>query len=103
MVEAPHGLARARTRRVGRQEKSRADAVQNPSGKIRRYDIFSFFIIEPQNFMPRTLFYIMFRQKTEVPDVVNVIIFLLGADMVNGVTLPVDGGFLCSPFTQAKL
>lgn len=36
-------------------------------------------------------------------DVVKAILFLLSQEMVTGHQLPVDGGFLSSPFTQAKL
>lgn len=39
----------------------------------------------------------------QVEDVVNAILFLLSQEMVTGHQLPVDGGFLSSPFTQAKL
>lgn len=42
--------------------------------------------------------YFLFYSIAEVEEVVNVILFLLSdkASMVNGVTLPVDGGYLVS-------
>lgn len=40
----------------------------------------------------------------EVEHVVKAVLFLLETDMVNGVTLPLDGGFLAAPFnTSSKL
>ncbi len=39
----------------------------------------------------------------EVEDVVKGILFLLTAEMVTGHALPIDGGFLGSPFSVAKI
>lgn len=35
----------------------------------------------------------------EIEDVVNATLFLLTAEMITGHTLPIDGGFLASPFS----